>query len=171
MALNSSSILPAKALSGLTLLRSLKPPAKIMDPKMDSRTVSRYCFVDEAIEDGAAPVPISFDKTEDVQCINDIMDHLLASIHYEMLDSQRPLKVPGQHGTRVIHFRKQFHVSSADREDIITCLPYSYCKIIRAFCKAVVSVLFYARTHELKEDLVTMAYGLPLNGDGDEKCL
>lgn len=45
---------------------------------MDSGIISRYCSVDEAIEDGAAPIPISFDKTSDVQCTIDIMDYLLA---------------------------------------------------------------------------------------------
>lgn len=49
-----------------------------MDPKMDSGIVCRYYSVDEAIESGAAPVPVSLDKTGDVQCIIDIMDHLLA---------------------------------------------------------------------------------------------
>ncbi|MBA0795921.1 hypothetical protein Gohar_006744, partial [Gossypium harknessii] len=49
-------------------------------------------------------------------------------------------------------------------------LLHSYCRIIRATCKAVVSVVSDARTHE-EEDLFTMTYGLPLNGDGDDKCL
>lgn len=49
-----------------------------MDPKMDSGIACRYYSIDEAIESGAAPVPLSFDKTVDVQCIIDIMDHLLA---------------------------------------------------------------------------------------------
>ncbi|XP_031261362.1 N-alpha-acetyltransferase 35, NatC auxiliary subunit isoform X3 [Pistacia vera] len=43
-------------------------------------------------------------------------------------------------------------------------------RVIRATCKAVISVVSDARTHE-EEDLFTMSYGLPLNGDGDEKCL
>lgn len=45
---------------------------------MDSGIVCKYYSVDEAIEDGAAPVPISSDSTVDVQCTIDIMDHLLA---------------------------------------------------------------------------------------------
>ncbi|XP_038695309.1 N-alpha-acetyltransferase 35, NatC auxiliary subunit-like isoform X2 [Tripterygium wilfordii] len=49
-------------------------------------------------------------------------------------------------------------------------LLHSYCRIIHATCKAVVSVVSDARTHE-EEDIFTMSYGLPLNGDGDEKCL
>lgn len=46
-----------------------------MDSGVDN---GRYYSVDEAIENGAAPVPISFDKTIDVQCTIDIMDHLLS---------------------------------------------------------------------------------------------
>lgn len=49
-----------------------------MDPKMDSGIVSTYYSIDEAIENGAAPVPLSFDRTLDVQRIIDIMDHLLS---------------------------------------------------------------------------------------------
>lgn len=45
---------------------------------MDSGIVCKYYSVDEAIENGAAPVPINTDKTIDVQCTIDIMDHLLA---------------------------------------------------------------------------------------------
>lgn len=51
---------------------------QIMDPKMDSGMVRTYYSVDEAIEYGAAPIPLSLDKTVDVQRIIDIMDHLLA---------------------------------------------------------------------------------------------
>ncbi|XP_065849423.1 uncharacterized protein [Euphorbia lathyris] len=46
----------------------------------------------------------------------------------------------------------------------------SFFRVIRATCKAVVSVVSEARTHE-EEDLFTMAYGLPLIANGDEKCL
>lgn len=45
---------------------------------MDSGIVHRYYSVDEAIDSGAAPVPLSSDRTVDVQCVIDIMDHLLA---------------------------------------------------------------------------------------------
>uniref|UniRef100_A0A9I9CYP6 N-alpha-acetyltransferase 35, NatC auxiliary subunit n=1 Tax=Cucumis melo TaxID=3656 RepID=A0A9I9CYP6_CUCME len=75
---------------------------EIMDPKMDSGMICKYYSVDEAIENGAAPIPLSFDRTVDVQCNIDIMDHLLS-------------------------------------------------------CE--------------EEDLFIMAYGLPLSGDGDDKCL
>lgn len=51
---------------------------QIMDPKMDSGIACTYYSLDEAIENGVAPVPISADKTTDVRCMIDIMDHLLA---------------------------------------------------------------------------------------------
>ncbi|CAN1146703.1 N-alpha-acetyltransferase 35, NatC auxiliary subunit [Linum perenne] len=51
---------------------------EIMDPKMDSGMICKYYSVEEAIEDGVAPIPISFDRTTDVQCTIDVMDHLLA---------------------------------------------------------------------------------------------
>lgn len=41
---------------------------------------------------------------------------------------------------------------------------------MRATCNAVITAVSNARTHE-EEDFFTMAYGLPLKGDGDEKCL
>lgn len=61
-----------------------------MDPKMDSGIVSKYYSLDEAIEDGAAPVPISHDKTIDVQSVIDIMDHLLACEVMSELSSTIP---------------------------------------------------------------------------------
>lgn len=45
---------------------------------MDSGMICKYYSVDEAIENGAAPIPLSFDRTVDVQCTIDIMDHLLS---------------------------------------------------------------------------------------------
>ncbi|EOY31182.1 hypothetical protein QUC31_019911 [Theobroma cacao] len=131
---------------------------EIMDPKMDSGIVCRYYSIDEAIENGAAPIPISLDSTIDVQCTIDIMDHLLAC-------------------------EAAWHKGHSLAQTVFSCiyllrldrttshaLLHSYCRVIRATCKAVVSVVSDARTHE-EEDLFTMTYGLPLNGDGDEKCL
>ncbi|CAL1414776.1 unnamed protein product [Linum trigynum] len=131
---------------------------EIMDPKMDSGMICKYYSVDEAIEDGVGPVPISFDRTTDVQCTLDIMDHLLAC-------------------------EATWHKGHSLAQTVFSCIYllrpertvpspilHSYCKIIRATCKAIVSVVSDARTHE-EEDLFTMAYGLPLDGDGDEKSL
>lgn len=131
---------------------------EIMDPKMDSGIVCRYYSVDEAIESGAAPVPVSLDKTGDVQCIIDIMDHLLAC-------------------------EATWHKGHSLAQTVFSCiyllrpdrtsshaLLYSYCRVVRATCNAVVLAVSDARTHE-EEDIFTMTYGLPLKGDGDEKCI
>ncbi|KAK9268389.1 hypothetical protein L1049_000138 [Liquidambar formosana] len=131
---------------------------EIMDPKMDSGIVCRYYSVDEAIENGAAPVPLSFDRTIDVQCIIDIMDHLLAC---------EATWHKGQSLAQTVF--SCIYLLRPDRTSSHALL-HCYCRIIRATCKAVISVVSDARTHE-EEDLFTMAYGLPLNGDGDEKCL
>ncbi|XP_058206902.1 uncharacterized protein LOC131320265 isoform X5 [Rhododendron vialii] len=140
---------------------------EIMDPKMDSGIVRRYYSVDEAIDSGAAPVPLSSDRTVDVQCVIDIMDHLLAC-------------------------EATWHKGHSLAQTVFSCiyllkpdrtsphaLLHSYCRVIRATCNSVVSVVSDARTNEVnsyvfswqEEDLFTMTYGLPLKGDGDEKCL
>ncbi|GMI63572.1 MAK10 homologue [Hibiscus trionum] len=51
---------------------------KIMDPKMDYGIVCTYYSIDEAIENGAAHIPIRPNSIIDVQCTIGIMDHLLA---------------------------------------------------------------------------------------------
>ncbi|KAG5559474.1 hypothetical protein RHGRI_009117 [Rhododendron griersonianum] len=131
---------------------------EIMDPKMDSGIVRRYYSVDEAIDSGAAPIPLSSDRIVDVQCVIDIMDHLLAC-------------------------EATWHKGHSLAQTVFSCiyllkpdrtsphaLLHSYCRVIRATCNLVVSVVSDARTNE-EEDLFTMTYGLPLKGDGDEKCL
>lgn len=52
---------------------------------MDSSIASSYYSLDEAIENGAAPVPISADKTTDVRFLIDIMDHLLGGEVFSLL--------------------------------------------------------------------------------------
>ncbi|KAE9602311.1 hypothetical protein Lal_00050151 [Lupinus albus] len=131
---------------------------EIMDPKMDSGIVSTYYSLDEAIENGAAPVPISADKTTDVLCTIDIMDHLLAC-------------------------EATWHKGHSLAQTVYSCLYllqpertsshallHSYCKVTRATCNAVLSVVSDTRTHE-EEDLFTMTYDLPLSEDRDERCL
>ncbi|KAL1372249.1 hypothetical protein HN51_002386 [Arachis hypogaea] len=131
---------------------------EIMDPKMDSGIACKYYSLEEAIEDGAAPIPISVDKTTDVRCTIDIMDHLLAC-------------------------EATWHKGHSLAQTVYSCLYllqtertsshallHSYCKVIQETCKEVLSVVSDARTHE-EEDLFTMSYGLPLGGNGDEKCL
>ncbi|KAH7546318.1 hypothetical protein FEM48_Zijuj01G0187600 [Ziziphus jujuba var. spinosa] len=131
---------------------------EIMDPKMDSGIVCTYYSVDEAIENGAAPIPISSDKSVDVRCTIDIIDHLLAceaTWHKGHSLAQTVFSC--------------IYLLRPDRTSSHTLL-HSFCRVIRATCKSVISVVSDARTHE-EEDLFTMTYGLPLNGDGDDKCL
>lgn len=45
---------------------------------MDSGIENGYCTVEEAIDAGAAPVPLSSDRTVDVQRTIDVMDHLFS---------------------------------------------------------------------------------------------
>lgn len=132
---------------------------EIMDPKMDSGMENRgYRSVEEAIENGAAPIPFSSDRTVDVQCTIDVMDHLLAC-------------------------EATWHKGHSLAQTVFSCiyllrlertsshaLLHSYCRLMRVTCNAVISVVSDARTHE-EEDLFTMAHGLPLKGEGDEKCL
>ncbi|KAJ0984762.1 hypothetical protein J5N97_003118 [Dioscorea zingiberensis] len=132
---------------------------EIMDPKMDAGMENNgYRSVEEAIENGAAPLPLSSDSTVDVQCLIDIIDHLVAceatwhkghSLAQTVFSCIYLLRIE----------RTSAHV-----------LLHSYCRIIRATCNAVISAVSDARTHE-EEDLFTMAFGLPLKGEGDEKCL
>ncbi|KAK8604765.1 hypothetical protein V6N13_082238 [Hibiscus sabdariffa] len=109
---------------------------EIMDPKMDSGIVCTYYSIDEAIENGAAPIPISLDSTIDVQRTIDIMDHLLAC-------------------------EAAWHKGHSLAQTVFSCiyllrldrtaphaLLHSYCRVIRATCKAVVSVVSDARAHE-----------------------
>ncbi|GJX16317.1 N-alpha-acetyltransferase 35, NatC auxiliary subunit isoform X1 [Tanacetum coccineum] len=131
---------------------------EIMDPKMDSGIVCRYYSVDEAIEDGAAPIPLNINRTVDVHCIVDVMDHLLsceATWHKGHSLAQTIFSC--------IYLLRPDRTSSH-------ALLNSYCTVIRATCNAVISVVSETRTHE-EEDLFTITSGLPLKRDGDDKCL
>lgn len=132
---------------------------EIMDPKMDSGMEnSGYRSIEEAIENGAAPIPLSMDKSVDVQRSIDVMDHLLsceATWHKGHSLAQTVFSC--------IYLLRIERTSSH-------ALLQPYCRIMRATCNAVISAVSDARTHE-EEDLFTMAYGLPLKGEGDERCL
>ncbi|EOA29969.1 hypothetical protein CARUB_v10013072mg [Capsella rubella] len=131
---------------------------EIMDPKMDSGMVSTFYSIDEAIESGFAPVPISSDSIVNVQSIIDIMDHLLAcEATWHMGHSL------AQTVFSCIYVLRPERTSSQ-------ALLHSYCRVIRSTCRAVVSVVSDARTNE-EEDLFTMTYGLPFSGDEDAKGL
>ncbi|XP_010413855.1 PREDICTED: N-alpha-acetyltransferase 35, NatC auxiliary subunit-like isoform X3 [Camelina sativa] len=131
---------------------------EIMDPKMDSGMVSTFYSIDEAIKSGFAPVPVSSDSTVNVHSIIDIMDHLLAcEATWHMGHSL------AQTVFSCIYVLRPERTSSQ-------ALLHSYCRVIRATCRAVVSVVSDARTNE-EEDLFTMTYGLPFSGDEDAKGL
>ncbi|KAI0518998.1 hypothetical protein KFK09_006437 [Dendrobium nobile] len=132
---------------------------EIMDPKMDSG-MERNGFhsIEEAIENGAAPIPLSLDRTVDVQRCIDVMDHLLSC-------------------------EATWHRGHSLAQTVFSCLYllriertsthpllHSYCRIMRSTCDVVITAVSDARTHE-EEDFFTTAYSLPLKGDGDEKCL
>ncbi|XP_020673871.1 N-alpha-acetyltransferase 35, NatC auxiliary subunit isoform X1 [Dendrobium catenatum] len=132
---------------------------EIMDPKMDSG-MERNGFhsIEEAIESGAAPIPLSLDRTVDVQRCIDVMDHLLSC-------------------------ETTWHRGHSLAQTVFSCiyllriertathpLLHSYCRIMRSTCDVVITAVSDARTHE-EEDFFTTAYSLPLKGDGDEKCL
>ncbi|KAF7838800.1 N-alpha-acetyltransferase 35, NatC auxiliary subunit [Senna tora] len=132
---------------------------EIMDPKMDSGIVCTYYSLEEAIENGAAPVPISVDKTTDIRCTIDIMDHLLAC------------EATWHKGHSLAQTVYSCLYLLRPERTLSHALLHAYCKVIHVTCKAVLSVVSDARTHE-EEDLFTMAYGLPLGGgDRDERCL
>ncbi|KAM0883840.1 hypothetical protein ACQ4PT_031369 [Festuca glaucescens] len=132
---------------------------EIMDPKMDSGMErSGYYSIEEAIEDGIAPVPLSLDKTLDIQRTLDVIDHLFSC-------------------------EATWHKGHTLAQTVFTCIYLmkieriashavlnSFCRILRATCNALISVVSTARTHE-EEDLFTMSFGLALKDEGDEKCL
>uniref|UniRef100_A0ACD5ZFF1 Uncharacterized protein n=1 Tax=Avena sativa TaxID=4498 RepID=A0ACD5ZFF1_AVESA len=132
---------------------------EIMDPKMDSGMErSGYYSIEEAIEDGIAPVPLSLDKTLDTQRTIDVIDHLFsceATWHKGHTLAQTVFTC--------IYLMKIERISSH-------AVLNSFCRILRATCNAVISVVSTARTHE-EEDLFTMSFGLALKDEGDDKCL
>ncbi|KAL3622966.1 hypothetical protein CASFOL_031782 [Castilleja foliolosa] len=131
---------------------------EIMDPKMDSGIVSTYYSVDEAIDNGAAPVPLSFDRKTDIQRVIDIMDHLLAC--------EATWHKGGSLAQTVFSC---IYLVKPDRMSTHALL-HSFCRVVRMTCNALLSAVSDARANE-EEDLFIMAYGLPLKVDGDEKCL
>ncbi|KAJ4792597.1 hypothetical protein LUZ62_043843 [Rhynchospora pubera] len=129
---------------------------EIMDPKMDSGIENGYCTVEEAIEAGAAPVPLSFDRTVDVQRTIDVMDHLFSC-------------------------EATWHKGSILAQTVFSCIyllrlertsPHpilnAYCRIMHATCNEIIKSVSNARTHE-EEDLFVMAYGLPLKDEDNER--
>ncbi|KAL2649468.1 hypothetical protein R1flu_017596 [Riccia fluitans] len=126
---------------------------EIMDPKMDAgMTTTGYKTVDEAIEKGAAPVDLT------VAQIIDVMDHLFSC-------------------------EATWHKGHSLAQTVFSCLYmlkldrtapnaslHAYCKITRATCSLVRAAIVLSDIHE-EEDFVTFGFGLPLDAEGDSKCL
>ncbi|KAL3701462.1 hypothetical protein R1sor_019484 [Riccia sorocarpa] len=126
---------------------------EIMDPKMDAgMTTSGYKTVEEAIERGAAPVDLTISQ------IIDVMDHLLSC-------------------------EATWHKGHSLAQTVFSCLYmlkldrttpnvllHAYCKITRATCSLVRTAIVLSDIHE-EEDFVTFGFGLPLDAEGDSKCL
>ncbi|KAG6549103.1 hypothetical protein Mapa_009329 [Marchantia paleacea] len=126
---------------------------EIMDPKMDAgMTTTGYKTVEEAVESGAAPIVLTISQ------IIDVMDHLLAC-------------------------EATWHKGHSLAQTVFSCLYmlkldrttpnallHAYCKITRATCSLVRTAIVLSDIHE-EEDFVTFGFGLPLDAEGDNKCL
>ncbi|PKA48850.1 hypothetical protein AXF42_Ash016366 [Apostasia shenzhenica] len=134
---------------------------EIMDPRMDSGMEgSGFHSVEEAIENGVAPIPLSLDRKLDVQRCIDVMDHLLAC-------------------------EATWHKGHSLAQTVFSCVYLlriertSSHALLHAFCRVTKKRKCGRETQEkwetkgifAEEDFFTMAYGLPLKGDGDEKFL
>lgn len=136
-----------------------------MDPKMDSGVEnSGYCSIEEAIENGAAPIPLSLDRMVDVQRTIDVMDHLLACevlsvVLYYKLFAGRCKILCFQH---LLCWQATWHKGHSLAQTVFSCiyllriertsshsLLHSYCRITRATCNAIISAVADARTHEV----------------------
>ncbi|KAI3850841.1 hypothetical protein MKW92_017364 [Papaver armeniacum] len=141
---------------------------EIMDPKMDSGIRnSGYNSVEEAIENGVAPIPFSSVRTVDVQCTLDVMDHLLAC---------EATWHKGHSLAQTVY--SCIYVLRLERTSSHSLL-HSYCRVIRATCNAVISVVSDARTHEDSGFCISFLgrrsfhNGIWSNSErgGDDKCL
>eukprot|EP00249_Psilotum_nudum_P007405 c20534_g1_i1 orf=134-1501(+) len=125
---------------------------EIMDPKMDAAMSTGFNTVEEAVESGAAPIHLNI-----LQLV-DVMDHLLAC------------EATWHRG----HYLAQtvfscLYLLKLDRA-APNALLHAYCKTTRATCSLIRAVVFAVHTNE-EEDLFTFAFGLPIDGEGDIKCL
>ncbi|KAH8968898.1 hypothetical protein BDL97_02G006600 [Sphagnum fallax] len=126
---------------------------EIMDPKMDAgMATTKYKTADEAIESGAAPINLS------VHQLVDVMDHLLAC--EATWHKGHPL---AQTVFSCLYLLKLERTTP-------NSLLHAFCTSVRATCSLVRTTVALADIHE-EEDFVTIAYGLPVEGEGDAKCL
>ena len=138
-----------------------------MDPKMDSGIEnSGYHSIEEAIENGVAPVPLSLDRTTDVQCCIDVMDHLLAcevlwAVFFCNLFPSKMILF-SLSWPPFLYWQATWHKGHSLGQTVFSCiyllrlertsshaLLHSYCRIMRATCNAVISAVSVARTHEV----------------------
>lgn len=126
---------------------------EIMDPKMDAGMAgSGVITLEDAIESGKAPISVSTSQ------LIDIMDHLLAceaTWHRGHSLAQTVFSC--------------LYLLDLDRTSS-NALLYSYCRTIRAVCSLIRTAVATIHSNE-EEDLFTVAFGLPLEGEGDGKCL
>ncbi|KAL3535905.1 hypothetical protein ACH5RR_004366 [Cinchona calisaya] len=135
-------IMAAEATAGIGEIPSNTVDVNVptMDPEMDSGIVSTYCSVDETIERGAAPVPLRFDRTIDIQCTMGVMDHLLAC---------EATWINGHSLAKTVF--SCIYLLRPDRISSHTLL-HSYCVVLT--CNAVVSAVSDARTNEVNFPLL-----------------
>ncbi|XP_068652875.1 uncharacterized protein [Aristolochia californica] len=101
-----------------------------MDPKIDSGVKScGYRSVEEAIENNAASIPFNHERTIDVQCTIDVMDHLLACVATWHMGHSLAQTV-----FSCIYLLKLERTS-------LHALLHSFCRIVRATCNSVISVV------------------------------
>ncbi|KAI5083208.1 hypothetical protein GOP47_0002951 [Adiantum capillus-veneris] len=126
---------------------------EIMDPKMDAGMAgSGVITLEDAIDSGKAPVNINIPE------LVDVMDHLLAceaSWHRGHSLAQTVFSC--------------LYLLNLDRTSS-NALLYSYCRTVRAVCSMIRTAISTVLSNE-EEDLFTLAFGLPLEAEGDGKCL
>ncbi|KAG0578924.1 hypothetical protein M758_4G058200 [Ceratodon purpureus] len=126
---------------------------EIMDPKMDAgMATTGFKTFEEAIESGAAPIQLTIPQ------LVDVFDHMFAC------------EATWQNG----HALAQTVFSCLYLLNVERTAPnallHAFCRSTRATCSMIRTAIALADIHE-EEDFVTMAYGLPVEGDGDSKCL
>jgi hypothetical protein len=126
---------------------------EIMDPKMDAgMATTGFKTFEEAIESGAAPIQVT------VQQMVDIFDYMLAC------------EATWQNGHALAQtVFSCLYLLNVERTSP-NALLHAFCRSTRSTCSMIRTAIALADIHE-EEDFVTMAYGLPIEGEGDSKCL
>ncbi|KAH7427804.1 hypothetical protein KP509_10G060700 [Ceratopteris richardii] len=124
-----------------------------MDPKMDAGMAgSGVATLDDAIQSGKAPINLTIAQ------LIDVMDHLLAceaSWHKGHSLSQTVFSC--------------LYLLDVERTSS-NALLHSYCRTVRALCSLTRTAVSSVHSNE-EEDLFIAAFGLPLEVEGDGKCL